>query len=401
MRENEISKEWMKLFNTLSESQKRWSAAVKASEIGYGGISKVSRETGLSRTTITQGNKEISASKDLVPEDNRIRRQGGGRKLLSVHDINLKSGMEEILSETTAGDPMSTIMWTCKSVRNMADELCRKGHDVSYRTIHRLLIEMGYSLQTNRKSLSRGNNPDRDRQFRMINRKVKQFLKEGLPVISVDTKKKEMIGNFANKGSEWRPKGDPVLVEDHDFRSRSDGIAIPYGAYDVGKNEGLVNIGVSSDTAEFAVNSIRQWWMEFGKRYYSKANKLLICADGGGSNGSRNRLWKLCLQDLSTQYNLEIHVCHYPPGTSKWNKIEHRMFSYISLNWRGQPLESYEAIVQLIGATKTKSGLKVKVKLDNREYEKGKKVTEDEFSQINLTKGKTLSLWNYSISPIT
>ena len=272
---------------------------------------------------------------------------------------------------------------------------------MSYRTIHRLLIEMGYSLQTNRKCLARGNNPDRDRQFRMINRKVKQFLKEGLPVISVDTKKKEMIGNFANKGSEWRPKGDPSLVEDHDFRSRSDGIAIPYGAYDVGKNEGLVNIGVSSDTAEFAVNSIRQWWMEFGKRYYSKANKLLICADGGGSNGSRNRLWKLCLQDLSTQYNLEIHVCHYPPGTSKWNKIEHRMFSYISLNWRGQPLESYEAIVQLIGATKTKSGLKVKVKLDNREYEKGKKVTEDEFSQINLTKGKTLSLWNYSISPIT
>ena len=397
MEENTISNEWLKLFNTLSESQKRWAAAVKASEIGYGGISAISRVTGFSRTTITQGIKEING--ELNNDDQRIRKQGGGRKLKTALNSHLKNDIEKILSETTAGDPMSTIKWTCKSVRNMASELYNKGHDVSYRTVHRLLIEMGYSLQSNRKSLSHGNSPDRDKQFRMINRKVNTFLKEGLPVISVDTKKKEMIGNFANKGAEWHSKGNPKLVEDHDFRSRADGIAVPYGAYDVGKNEGLVNIGVSSDTAEFSVNSISQWWIEFGKRYYSNVKKLLICADGGGSNGSRNRLWKLCLQNFSTQYGIEVHVCHYPPGTSKWNKIEHRMFSYISLNWRGKPLESYEAIVQLIGATKTTKGLKIKAILDSREYKKGKKVTKDEFSQINLTNNKALPQWNYSISP--
>ncbi len=397
MEENKISDEWLKFFNTLSESQKRWAAAVKASEIGYGGISAISRATELSRTTITQGVREING--DLNVEDQRIRKQGGGRKPKIAQNSNLTNDIEKILSETTAGDPMSTIKWTCKSVRNMANELGSKGHDVSYRTVHRLLIEMGYSLQSNRKSLSHENNPDRDKQFRMINRKVNKFLKEEFPVISVDTKKKEMIGNFANKGAEWHSKGKPKLVEDHDFRSRSDGMAVPYGAYDIGKNEGLVNVGVSSDTAEFAVNSIEQWWIEIGKRYYIDAKKLLICADGGGSNGSRNRLWKLCLQNFSTQYNIEIHVCHYPPGTSKWNKIEHRMFSYISLNWRGKPLESYESIVQLIGATKTSKGLKIKAKLDNREYEKGKKVSKDEFSQINLANNKVLPQWNYSISP--
>lgn len=396
---NDISKEWLVLFGMLPESQKRWYAAVKSMEIGYGGISIVSRATGLSRTTITQGTKEVTNLDEAGLSQTRVRQEGGGRKSSAAKDAKLSSSIEQILSETTAGDPMSSIKWTCKSVRNIAQQLCKEGHDVSYRTVHRLLVKMGYSLQSNRKALSRENDPNRDRQFRIINRKVMKFLREDSPVISVDTKKKEMVGKFANKGAEWRPKGAPILVEDHDFCSRGEGVAIPYGAYDVGKNEGLVSVGISKDTAEFAVNSICEWWKAFGRRNYPKVNKILICADGGGSNGSRSRLWKLCLQKFSDQFRIEVIVCHYPPGTSKWNKIEHRMFSYISSNWRGQPLESYEAIVQLIGSTTTRTGLKVKAKLDSKQYETGKKVTDEEFSKINLTNGKTLSLWNYSISP--
>ena len=399
MERSSISEEWLTLFWALTESQKRWFAAVKSREIGYGGVSIVSRATGLSRTTITRGSKEIKKLNEVELEPLRVRQPGGGRKASVEQDNTLTDSIERILSETTAGDPMSLIKWTCKSVRNIADQLRMEGHAVSYRTAHRLLVEMGYSLQSNRKSLSRENDPNRDRQFRIINREVQKFLRAGLPVISVDTKKKENVGNFANKGAQWRPKGNPVLVEDHDFRSRGDGIAIPYGAYDVGKNEGYVSIGISKDTAEFAVHSIEQWWKRFGKRNYPKAHKILICADGGGSNGSRNRLWKYCLQQLSDQENLEILVCHYPPGTSKWNKIEHRMFSYISSNWRGQPLQSYEAIVQLIGSTTTKTGLKIEATLDDKNYETGRKVTDDEFAKINLTKGKTFSLWNYTIAP--
>ncbi len=398
MQKDDISEGWLTLFNTLSESQKRWYAAVKSFELGYGGVSKVSRATGLSRTTVTQGVKEIKSRK-LDRAEDRIRAKGAGRKTSVDSDKNLKRSIENILSETTAGDPMSTIKWTCKSVRNIAEQLCRENHEVSHSTVHRLLVDMGYSLQSNRKSLSRENNPDRDRQFRIINRKVLKFLREALPVISVDTKKKELVGKFLNKGSEWRPAGEPVLVEDHDFRSGADGVAIPYGAYDIGKNEGFVNVGISKDTAEFAVNSIEVWWEKIGSKNYPKASKLLICADGGGSNGSRNRLWKYCLQNFSKKYGIEIHVCHYPPGTSKWNKIEHRMFSYISTNWRGKPLESYEAVIQLIGATKTKAGLKILAKLDSKIYESGKKVADEDFENINLKKGSTLSQWNYSISP--
>lgn len=398
MQKDNISEGWLRLFNTLSESQKRWYAAVKSFELGYGGVSKVSRATGLSRTTVTQGVKEIK-SKKLDRAEDRIRAKGAGRKTSVDSDKNLKRSIENILSETTAGDPMSTIKWTCKSVRNIAEQLCRENHEVSHSTVHRLLVDMGYSLQSNRKSLSRENNPDRDRQFRIINRKVLKFLREALPVISVDTKKKELVGKFLNKGSEWRPAGEPVLVEDHDFRSRADGVAIPYGAYDIGKNEGFVNVGISKDTAEFAVNSIEVWWEKIGSKNYPKASKLLICADGGGSNGSRNRLWKYCLQNFSKKYDIEIHVCHYPPGTSKWNKIEHRMFSYISTNWRGKPLESYEAVIQLIGATKTKAGLKILAKLDSKIYESGKKVADEDFENINLKEGSTLSQWNYSILP--
>ncbi len=397
MESDPINEEWLTLFSTLSESQKRWSAAVKSLEIGYGGISKVSRATGLSRTTVTQGIKDIK-SKKLDDCSDRVRAKGGGRKTSASSDKKLKVSIEKILSETTAGDPMSSIKWTCKSVRNIADQLCSEDHTVSHSTVHRLLVDMGYSLQSNRKSLSRESDPDRDRQFHIINRKVLKFMKENLPVISVDTKKKELVGNFENKGVEWRSKGDPILVEDHDFRSRAEGIAIPYGAYDIGKNEGFVNVGISKDTAEFAVNSISLWWKSIGKKHYSKSSKILICADGGGSNGSRNRLWKYCLQNFADTFGLEVHICHYPPGTSKWNKIEHRMFSYISTNWRGKPLESYESVINLIGNTKTKAGLKISAKLDDKVYESGIKISDDEYEKINLKKGRTLSKWNYSIT---
>ena len=294
---------------------------------------------------------------------------------------------------------MTLIRWTGKSVRKIAEQLSKNGHLIGHHTIHNLLMEMGYSLQSNRKSLSRENNPNRDRQFKLINRKVKKFIHSGMPVVSVDTKKKEMVGKFKNQGKTWRKKGDPPLVEDHDFPSRSTGKAVPYGTYDINRNEGFVNVGISSDTAEFAVNSISRWWSSFGVKNYPSAHRILICADGGGSNGSSNRLWKYSLQEFSDKTGLEVYVCHYPPGTSKWNKIEHRMFCYISSHWRGHPLESYEAIVNLIGSTTTKKGLKIKAKLDKRIYQRGKVVPDEEFSKINLTKNKTFPKWNYFISP--
>ena len=395
-----LSKGWLKAFNDLNESQKRWFGALKALELGYGGISIVSRATNLSRTTISFGIKEIKSKKIL--SSGRVRSEGGGRKAIK-DNLNLKKiikDLEKILNETTAGDPMSPVKWTSRSTRSISDELEKKGHKISKSSIHRLLVDLGYSLQSNRKTLSRENSPDRDPQFRIINRKVKKFLSLELPVISVDTKKKELVGNFANKGRVWCPKDNPVLVEDHDFINRSKGKAVPYGTYDLGKNEGFVNVGISSDTADFAINSILRWWHEFGERNYPNANEILICADGGGSNGSRNRLWKYNLQRFSDRTGLDVTVCHYPPGTSKWNKIEHRMFSYISSNWRGCPLESYEAIVQLIGSTTTKSGLKIKAKLDKRTYKKGKKISDEEFDSINLIRNKTLPNWNYSVLPL-
>ena len=392
----ELNKDWLKLFPTLNESQRRWLSGILASEIGYGGIDAVSSATGISKTTIIKGKKEVKNSKKLSSE--KIRETGGGRKS-SFENSGLLQSVEAILMKTTVGDPMSTIRWTCKSVRNMAEELSRKGHQVNHATVYRILKEMDYSLQGNRKSLSRENNPNRDRQFKMINRRVKRFLSKKLLVISVDTKKKEQVENFKNQGKTWRKKGDPVLVEDHDFLSRGIGKAIPYGPYDVGRNEGLVNVGISRDTAEFAVNSIMRWWNEFGIRNYPNAQEILICADGGGSNGSNNRLWKYCLQRFSDKTGIEVSVAHYPPGTSKWNKIEHRMFSYISSHWRGQPLQSYEAIIKLIGPTTTKKGLRIKAKLDKRKYQKGRKITDEDFSIIKIIKNRILPKWNYSIIP--
>ena len=329
----------------------------------------------------------------------RIRSIGGGRSKITSYDDQLLSDLDEILLETTAGDPMSFIIWTGQSVRKITERLNQKGHEVGYVTIHTLLKQKGYSLQSNKKSLSKAENPDRDRQFKLINRKVSKFIREGCPVISVDTKKKENVGNFKNQGRSWRQKGIPIFVEDHDFASRGIGKAIPYGAYDVDKNEGFVNVGTSHDTAEFAVNSILMWWIEFGQTKYKDSPRILICADGGGSNGSTNRLWKYSLQKFSNQTGFEVHVCHYPPGTSKWNKIEHRMFSHISMQWKGQPLRTYETIIQLIGSTTTKSGLKIKATLDKKDYEAGKKISDEDFKKINLFKNKVLPKWNYSITP--
>jgi transposase len=396
MNNQTISNEWMKVFVCLNEGQKRWFAASKSIEIGYGGISKVSRVTGLSRTTITQGCKELSKKTIADIPSEKIRVDGGGRKKTSEDKLLVKE-IGEILAETSAGDPMTRLRWTCKSTRVISNDLKKEGYNISHMGVARILRSEGYSLQSNKKMLSGKNHPDRDAQFKQINRLVSCFSRINNPVISVDTKKKELIGNFKNNGQVWTK--DPIEVLDHDFPSYGKGKAVPYGTYDVNRNEGFVNVGTSSDTSEFAVNSIWQWWRHFGRKNYPAAEKLLICADGGGSNGSRVRAWKFFLQELSNKIGLPITVAHYPPGTSKWNKIEHRMFSFISMNWKGKPLENFEAVVKLISATTTKDGLKIKAKLDSKEYRKGKKISNDEFEEINLKFSKNFPQWNYTITP--
>jgi hypothetical protein len=386
---------WVKVFDTLNESQKRWYAAQKAIEIGYGGITHVKELTSMSRTTITKGINELKSSEKLEKE---IRKKGAGRKTIIDSNNNIINELELIMEENTAGDPMSALKWTCKSTRNISDELNKKGIKVSYRTVYKLLSDADYTLQGNKKTLGSSNNEHRDEQFRYINSVVKKYINKNEPVISVDAKKKEQVGNFKNNGQTWRKTGNPKKVHDHDFASLGQGVAIPYGAYDIQKNEGFVNVGINADTAEFAVNSIRQWWYLTGKKNYPKAKKILICADGGGSNGSRNRTWKINLQKLSEELKKEITVCHYPPGTSKWNKIEHRMFSFISMNWKGQPLESYEMIINLIGNTTTKKGLKIEAKLDSNKYEKGIKVSDKELEEINLKFHEKNPKWNYTIN---
>lgn len=397
MEEKEISNEWIKAFNTLNEAQKRWFAASKSIELGYGGVSKVSRVTGLSRTTITQGCKELTSNQSLTIPDDGLRKKGGGRRKLSEQDERIEKEIKKILEASSAGDPMSKIRWTCKSTRNIAEILTKKGLKVSNVTVMNILKQQGYSLRSNKKMLSGKNHPDRDSQFCYINKLVNEFGNKNCPVISVDTKKKELVGNFKNKGKTWLK--DDVKVLDHDFKSLGDGIAIPYGAYDISRNEGFVNVGISSDTAEFAVNSIWQWWRHFGRKNYKMSEELLICADGGGSNSSRAKAWKFYLQDLANKTGLSITIAHYPPGTSKWNKIEHKMFSFISMNWKGRPLTNYEAVINLISSTKTKSGLKVKAKLDKREYKKGVKISEEDFKKIQLEYHEKFPKWNYTINP--
>lgn len=357
----------------------------------------MNRLTGMSRTTITRGMSELEQS-DVLEVD-RTRKTGGGRKRKDVTEKGIIEALESILDENTAGDPMSLLKWTCNSTRTIAQELSRKGFTASHQTVYSLLADLDYSLQSNKKTVGAASGPERDAQFHYINTTVRKFVKNNQPVISVDTKKKELVGNFSNSGTEWRKKGESRQVNDHDFRSRGEGLAIPYGAYDVEKNEGLVNVGISSDAAEFAVRSIQKWWRYYGKRRYPQAHELLICADGGGSNGSSNRGWKLNLQQFANKTGLSVTVCHYRPGTSKWNKIEHRMFSFISLNWKGVPLESYETIVKLIGATRTRKGLKVNAKLDKRKYKRGIKVPDEVFEQINIRKHKEQPKLNYTIAP--
>ena len=393
-------KAWLRVLGTLNEYQARLFVAGKALELGRGGVSVLSRLTGMSRVTITQGEKELSSRKRLRhAASGRAREAGGGRKKVEEVDLGLLANLKSIVEETTAGDPMSPLKWTSKSTRTIAEELTRCGHPVSSVTVGRCLEEMGYTLQANVKTREGTNHPDRDAQFRYLNRQVKAFRHSDDPVISVDTKKKELVGAFKNAGRRWLPKGAAEEVSVHDFPHLGKGKAIPYGAYDIARDRAVVNVGVDHDTAEFAVESIRRWWNLDGKQHYLRGKRLLICADSGGSNGNRQRAWKLHLQSLSDEIGMAISVCHYPPGTSKWNKIEHRLFSFISLNWRGKPLLNFETIVNLIGGTRTRSGLKVQAILDTNPYPTGVEISDDEIDKLRIKRHAKLPAWNYTLSP--
>lgn len=370
--------------------------------IGRGGIAAVSRATGVSRDAIADGVAELECGREgHIIETKRIRRPGGGRKRSIEKDPNLLADLESLVEPLTRGDPESPLRWTVKSSRVLADELKRMGHEVSHQTVATLLEqELEYSLQANQKTSEGESHPDRNEQFEHINATAEKFLEAGEPVISVDTKKKELIGAFKNGGRELRPQGQPEEVNVHDFPDKELGRVSPYGVYDIAKNEGWVSVGTDHDTASFAIASISRWWYSMGQLHYPNAKRLLITADGGGSNGHRVRLWKLELQNLADELGIPITVCHLPPGTSKWNKIEHRLFSFITQNWRGKPLVSHEAIVQLIRSTKTKKGLRVRSGLDVGLYPTGRKVTDEEFSQINLSRNEFHGDWNYTISPI-
>ena len=363
-----------KLAPFLDERMRRLVAASENLAIGFGGTSQVSRQTGVSRRAIIRGIKELDEAPSV--QGGRVRRPGGGRKRTVDKDASLKTDLERLVDPVTRGDPESPLRWTCKSVRKLAEELNRLGHQTSHRMVAELLHELGYSLQANRKTLEGSSHADRDQQFQHINQHVTEFLQQQQPVISVDTKKKELVGNFKNHGAELRPKGDPEPVRVHDFVIPELGRAAPYGVYDLANNSGWVSVGVDHDTSAFAVETIRRWWYRMGQQSYPQATELLITADSGGSNGSRVRLWKVELQRLADETGLELRVCHLPPGTSKWNKIEHRLFSFISQNWRGKPLVSHQVIVDLIAATSTKTGLKVRAQIDSNLYPSGLKVSD-------------------------
>jgi len=383
---------------------RRLVAAAESEAIGYGGVSAVARETGVSRRAITEGTKELRQRKvsgESLAAQSRIRRKGAGRKRTVDKDPALREDLDRLVGPATRGDPESPLRWTCKSVRKLAEELRREGHTVSYQTVAELLHEMDYSLQANRKTLEGSQHADRNQQFEYISRKARRYLKQGEPVISVDTKKKELVGDFRNPGREWQPQGKPEKVRVHDFEIRQPekGKVAPYGVYDLGRNAGWVSVGVDHDTAEFAVESIRRWWRWMGRRNYPQAKRLLITADSGGCNGARVRLWKWELQQLADQTGLEISVCHFPPGTSKWNKIEHRLFSFISQNWRGKPLISHQVIIDLIAATTTATGLTVKSKIDTNIYERGLKVSDKQMDELQLRREKFHGDWNYKLLP--
>ena len=384
----------------LDERRRRQWAAAEARDAGWGGISLVARATGLSRPTIMAGLKELElSSKSRAAVAARVRSPGGGRRMLTQSDPGLLDALEQLIDPATRGDPMSPLRWTCKSTDKLAEELTRQNHPISDRTVAMLLKQQGYSLQANRKTREGSSHPDRNAQFEYINRQVMAFQRRQQPVISVDTKKKELVGEFKNAGKEWQPKGEPEKVGVHDFPDKKWGKAIPYGIYDMICNEGWVSVGIDHDTAEFACASIQRWWNEMGSARFPRASELLITADGGGSNSSRNRLWKKSLQGLAEELGITLKVCHFPPGTSKWNKIEHRLFCFITKNWRGRPLTTYEVIVNLIASTTTKTGLIVRAALDSRQYETGIKVTDEELGLLRLTPAKFHGEWNYSIKP--
>jgi len=391
------------LSERLDERSLRLCLASDAMALGRGGITRVAAAAGVSRTTIHAGVHELrsppESSQGNPEKGGRIRAPGGGRKHVEELDPTLLSDLDALLDPATRGDPMSPLRWTCKSTTKLARELQAQGHKVSQSTVWRLLEKLGYSMQSNRKSREGTNHPDRNAQFEFINASAMEFLEQGRPVLSVDTKKKELIGNFKNAGREWQKKGEPVAVNLHDFADKELGKAIPYGIYDIGRNEGWVNVGISHDTAEFAVESIRRWWVHMGQPTYPKASEILITADGGGSNGTRVRLWKLELQRLADDLGLVFHVRHFPPGTSKWNKIEHRMFCHITENWRGRPLLSRVAVVELIAATSTEQGLTIRAELDEDTYETGRKVSNEEMQSLAIERCDFHGEWNYRLSP--
>ena len=399
MEKEDLLKSKLDYLSNLNEFDARHYVAIWAMELGWGGISEVNKITGKAIDTIRKGIREIKTKKN-IKQNGRLRKKGGGRKKIADKNPEIKKEIENILEENTAGDPMSKLKWTNKSTYSITNDLRTKGQNISEDTTGRLIKSLGYSLQANIKSKESGSSEERDSQFRYINEQVKIFEKKNMPVISVDTKKKELVGIFKNNGRRWMKKGQAEIVNVYDFEYLSKGKAIPYGIYEVLKNNGFVNVGISHDTSEFAVESIKKWWKNIGKKNYSGAKELLICADGGGSNASRSRLWKFYLQKFANKTGLKITVCHFPPGTSKWNKIEHKMFSFISMNWRGKPLTNYELIINLIEGTTTKKGLKIKAKMDRNIYELGKKILEKEFDKINIKEHEINPRWNYTLLKI-
>lgn len=403
-----LGRKYKSLKRVMDERLTRLWAAAEAEALGRGGIAAVHEATGLSRARIQRGQVELKglrrtgkAATKAALSEGRIRRAGAGRKRLVDASPELLTALEALVEPTTRGDPESPLRWTTKSTARLADELKKQGHSASASTVGRLLHGLEYSLQGNSKQTEGKQHPDRDAQFQYINATAAEFLDRGQPVVSVDTKKKELVGDFANKGREWQPAGEPELVRTYDFVDKTLGKAIPYGVYDIVRNEAYVNVGIDHDTAQFSVQSIRQWWMTMGIKAYQKATELLITADGGGSNGSRLRLWKLELQKLADETGLTIAVSHFPPGTSKWNKIEHRLFSQISQNWRGRPLVSHETIVNVIASTRTKTGLRVRAKLDARTYPKGIKVPDADMATLALERNAFHGDWNYKLLPRT
>jgi hypothetical protein len=391
----------------MDERMRRQWAACEALALRRGGVTLVARATGLSRTTIGQGMRELRERTHLGIEDEicvselpkRVRRPGGGRHPLAANDPTLVRDLEALIEPTTRGDPQSPLRWTCKSTRNLAEALGRLGHQVSYPTVALLLQDLGYSLQANRKTREGRSHADRDAQFEHINRQVRSFQEQGQPVVSVDTKKKELVGDFKNPGREWQPEGAPEEVRTYDFADKRLGKVIPRGVYDLTWDEGWMSVGVDHDTARFAAETLRRWWEEMGLQAYPEATRLLITADSGGSNSSRSRLWKVAVQDLADLLGLPISVCHFPPGTSKWNQIEHRMFCHITQNWRGRPLVSRAVVVNLIGNTTTRTGLEIQAELDTHSYQTGIKVTDEELAAVRITRNEFHGEWNYTISP--